>query len=381
MIERPLKMLGVYAGIGSPFVYAHRAGHKLYGNIEPRGFCHHFDENGRNTFLENFPGAWLVKSDSELPDFIKKDLVGKVDVIGGHPKCGRYSNLVNKTGAERKEYASKASDEFLEWIRIVNVIKPKFAFFDNLPKSLEANPPELYKSLLPDYHIDVEYVSNYHYGNSQKNRNRLFIIASLHDLGYQFMPGERNIGKSLKEVIRDLEDCHGRLPNHILHSIHSSARAGNRVFRDGPMNWGEVQKIFRDKKDNKPLHYINDRGEQKFHFGFRKPKYDGPSPTLIGTNPIIHPVTNLPTTIRERARIMGFPDDFIFYSEKLEDDGTWRHNMNGTLIRQTGRCIPCEFPGFLIDQFHAFLTERPRYRPSCVRLAKQNKIVQRHLGR
>ena len=365
-----MRLLGVYGGIGSPAVYGQIMGHKVVGNIEPRGFAHYFDDEGRNTFLENFPGAWLVKNYEEVPKSEFED----IDVIVGHPKCGTYSQLINKKGADRVAYQSRQSDDFLRFIGIVNLIKPKFAFFDNLPKSLQANPPQLYKNLLPDYDIAVEYVSNYHYGNVQKGRNRLFIIASRKDLEYMFMPGERPNNATLRTFIADLYGKENTIPNHDTHSTKARSNSGRRVYQDEPMTWEQVRLTFQNKSDNKALHYINKDGETKYHFGFRKGQFDKPAPTLIGTHPTVHPITNLPLSIRERARIMGFPDDFVFYGTKYEDDGTWLHNRNQTMIKQTGRCIPCEFPGFLIQQFDAFINMKD-YRCSGKRLAPPNKYV------
>jgi DNA (cytosine-5)-methyltransferase 1 len=376
-----MRILGVYAGIGSPMVKALRAGHQIIGNIEPRSFAHVYDDDGRNTFLENFPGSWLVHKIDEVP----KSELQDIDIICGHPKCGRYSQLINKSGQERKEYAAKQSDEFLEFIRITNILKPKFTFFDNLPKSLEANPPSLYRDLLPDYNIQVEYISNYYYGNCQKNRNRLFIIASLKELEYTFVPGEMFNRSTLRNVIHDLENNYGFndegvLFNHNMHSLSAKSNSGRRVFQDGAMTWEQVRNVFRDKKDNKALHYINKDGEMKYHFGFRMADYDRGAPTLIGTHPVVNPVTYLPLSVRERARVQGFPDDFYFYGTNFEDDGTWVHNRNSTMIKQTGRCIPVEFPGFLIKQFEAFVTGDPNYMCSCRRIAKPNHFIETALS-
>lgn len=366
-----MRLLGAFGGIGSPAVYAQIMGHKIVGNIEPRSFAHRFDDEGRNTFLENFPGAWIVKKITEVPESELRD----IDIIFGHPKCGTYSQLINKKGLDRQTYMAQKSSDFIKFIDIVNQVKPKFAFFDNLPKSLEANPPSLYQDLLPDYDISIEYVGNYYYGNCQKNRNRLFIIAAHKDLEYMFMPGERPNDASLRTTIEDLEGRHGELFNHDTHSIEAKSNSGRRVYQDDVMTWEQVQYTFRVKQDNKALHYVAQDGSIKYHFGFRKAIYDNPSPTLIGTHPVVHPKTCLPLSIRERARIMGFPDDFNFYGTKYEDDGTWVHNKNTAMIQQTGRCIPTEFPGFLIQQFNAFLEGDATYSCSMKRLTKENKYV------
>ena len=370
-----MKLLGVYGGIGSPAVFGQIMGHTVVGNIEPRSFAHYFDEDGRNTFLENFPGAWLVKTGDKVPPSELHD----IDVIFGHPKCGTYSQLINKSGADRIAYMAKGSDEFLEFIRVVKFIKPKFAFFDNLPKSLEANPPELYRSLLPDYDVSIQYVGNYYYGNVQKNRNRLFIIASLKDLEYTFMPGEQPNDATLWSFIHDLQGREGTIYNHDKHNLKAKSNSGRRVYQDDCMTWEQVQYTFKNKTDNKALHYINKDNILKYHFGFRKGQANRPAPTLIGTHPILHPFSCLPLSIRERARVQGFPDNFNFYGTRYEEDGTWVHQKNAKMIQQTGRCIPCEFPGFLIQQFNAFLNNDRSYTCSMKRLTRPHKLIEGEL--
>ena len=51
---------------------------------------------------------------------------------------------------------------------------------------------------------------------------------------------------------------------------------------------------------------------------FKRPRWDSPSPTVLTNfgNPryFIHPKQNRPLTLRECARLQGFPDDFVFLS-------------------------------------------------------------------
>lgn len=51
---------------------------------------------------------------------------------------------------------------------------------------------------------------------------------------------------------------------------------------------------------------------------FKRPLWDGPSPTVLTNfhNPryFVHPLRDRPFTLRECARLQGFPDDFIFSS-------------------------------------------------------------------
>ena len=57
-----------------------------------------------------------------------------------------------------------------------------------------------------------------------------------------------------------------------------------------------------------------------------------------------HPETGLPLTVRERARIQGFPDDFIFV---MND----KQFTNTTGMKQTGKAMPIEFTSYITNEF------------------------------
>jgi hypothetical protein len=56
-------------------------------------------------------------------------------------------------------------------------------------------------------------------------------------------------------------------------------------------------------------------------------------------------------TIRERARIQGCPDSFIFYPTNIKED--WKKHK---LLRlQTGKYIPYQFTSYLTQQIKNFM--------------------------
>ena len=61
--------------------------------------------------------------------------------------------------------------------------------------------------------------------------------------------------------------------------------------------------------------------------------------------------TFMPFTIRERAKIGGCPDDFIFLPNKENEIKPWHND----LIHQTGKFMPVEFTTFLTQQIKDFL--------------------------
>lgn len=351
-----LTTLGVNAGIGSPFVGARRQGFKVLGNVESRSFFYLYDDQGRNTFTTNFDAP--LQQDWIVPEH-------EVTVMAGLPKCGTYSNLVNLTGQDRQDLKTKKSSQLEPTLEYVAQVEPLFFFMDNLPKFLGANHISLFHDFLPDYDIHPALVSNAGYGNTQHHRTRLFIILSRKELNYEFIPNETHDRKVLRDVIMDLDGKHTKFNEiqHTTHTLYGSCKGGYRLLHDGPLEWHEARDIFKELDPGKPLYYPQkETGEIKHHFGYCKCDWDRSCRTLTGITPKIHPETCLPMSPRERARVMGFPDNFIFYGLDHEEDGTWRHHNNISLMRQTGNCIPCEFPTFLTNQFKLALKHPKKYK-------------------
>ncbi len=89
--------------------------------------------------------------------------------------------------------------------KLVNTIHPRFFVKDDLPRSLRtAYPMKNYCEALPDYDLFPEWVSNWGYGNPQRNRNRLFMIGALRTEGWTFFPSEVDDLKTVEQFIGDL---------------------------------------------------------------------------------------------------------------------------------------------------------------------------------
>jgi len=352
--KKKLTALGFTSGIGSMLIGARDSGFCVLGNIEWRDYYRLLDEKGRNTFIENFPGAFFVRGFRDLDPIDEQDLRStKIDLVMGHPECGKYSllNSANKNAGEAKNDAGDIP-LFLEYVQ---ELKPRYFVMDDLPQSFIALPMSEYHRLLPEYDLFPEWISNYHYGNPQKHRKRMFMIGSLKTEGYAFVPGEEEEHENwtVETRIKDIEGKFGKLPNHDEHTIegHSSRFLHMRKLGDRP-TWGEVQKFF--KKNQKPgqnFAYHSKNGGKKIRPSLIRIKYDYPSPVLTGGNPMMHPELCLPLSIRERARIQGFPDDFVFYGTRLNDKKQWVHvDYNMWMVKQTGKAMPVEFNRFVADQ-------------------------------
>jgi len=365
-----MKALGVICGIGSMLIGARTAGFKIMGNIEWRKYYHAVDEKNRNTFLENFKNAFMVESIDRLTDKQIHSLKN-VDLIMGHTECGAYSalNQVQKGFRDRKN--DKA--DLPLFVHLVRTFEPRFFVMDNLPQSLIGFPMEEWLAAFPDYDLFPEWVSNYHYGNVQLNRRRFFMIGAKREEKFRFVPGEN-------EKTTTVEDCIGDLPiaRNIpeLNHVHVDPKADSfwpTLTDNGEKTrtFGDLAKYLMSLRTGQNGCYQNRQGEIKIKVGRYRTYWDKHGHVLTGggfgaknwvTHGCFHPKTGYPLTIRERARIQGCPDDFLFYGPPE------------VLIRQTGKFMPVQFCTFVARQIAAHIKKK-RFVSTGKRIVKNSPFV------
>lgn len=369
-----MKAIGITCGIGSLLVGAREAGFEVLTNIEWRDYYRTTDDMGRNTYSTNF-GAPIVPSLDGLP-LEEIERLMNADLAMGHPECGRYSQLSGSV-KNREQRALDPADIPL-FVGMVARLKPRYFVMDDLPKSFPAYPMEKYAEALPEYDLFPEWVSNWGYGNVQKGRNRMFMIGSLKKEHWVFIPGEAAHNLQVKDVIGDLPEPRAGLntPNHEPFDLELDClRALNMGGYRKKNSWRAVKEYFADKGGGYTLDYERIDGSVVKRIGFLKGHWEGPSHVLTGGNAILHHLRNEPYTIRERARIQGFPDDFIFYSTKLNDRGEWNHDLNMHMVKQTGKAMPVQFATYVAKQIAAQIRGNHFKAPPGERVLDPNPFV------
>lgn len=368
----PLRAFGITCGIGSMLLGAQQAGFQVVGNVEWRKYYHYQDSEGRNTFTENFPGAFLRFS---LKKLTREELesVRGVNLAMGHPECGAYSQL-SSSNKNREEMRKSQSDIPLMW-DIAAKIQPVFLVMDDLALSLVPFPMSEYARRLPDYDFFPELVSNWGYGNVQKQRNRFFMIAARKDQKFVFKPGEFQHDTSVKDVIGDLLGAEGQVANHDHHDQFSLCAKGLHLkYRGHRATWAELADYVNSVRPGQTIPYIKPDGSVGTRIGTYKGHWDGPGHVMTGGLSALHPLRGDPFSVRERARIQGFPDNFVFYGTVLEEDGSWNHDRNIHMVKQTGKAMPIQFNRYAAQQIAAHVSKQP-FQSTGVRLQKPNPHV------
>jgi len=303
--------------------------------------------------------------------------------------CGGYSVLNSKSRKSSGSHDGTESD-IGDFIDKVSYFGPKFFLMDDLHRSLEYYDWEFYSKKLPDYDIFFEPISNYHYGNTQKNRKRFFIVGAKKDLRFSFEPGEMSDhNKTIWDVIGDLPVYEDIPELDHLHYFRDMNVRDMFLMEDGKfsttnksgrsLTYEEFSEIVKERfAPGESFKYMDLKTRTlKKRIGFCLLYKDKHSHVLYKNTGAFHPESGLPLTVRERARIQGFPDSY-----NLDIHGDLKENSVKRLeieTKVTGKSMPVQFCRHASVQFTAalegneFSSTNERYYGNIPNIISENK--------
>jgi len=271
--------------------------------------------------------------------------VGEATIVTGGPPCQPFS-----TAGRRLSVEEKKGQLVFQFLRVVKETQPRFFLFENVSgllsaarkhisfytridkKKEELAPKErlgsAFDRILEEfkkvrtsdgsyYVINWAIVNAADYGTPQK-RKRLIILGSRSGKKLSFpntthaspksldtTTGMKKPWVTLKDAIGDLDD-----PNPEGVPFPSWGKYMKYIPEGG--YWRDLPEEL--KKEAMKGAYYSQGGRTGF---FRRLSWSKPSPTLV-TSPVFkgtclaHPEENRPLSVREYARIQGFPDNWKF---------------------------------------------------------------------
>ncbi len=300
-----MRVLGLEAAIGSMLYPFLEAGHDVLASYDSRGI------GNRKNFNRNFPEADYLDDPTDLLGY------EDIDVIMCQPACGRYSNL------SRKNYDE--CDMGIDLAYYIEKIRPRHFFIESKLDYL----PEIPK--VDGYSYQLEWVSNYHYGNAQRTRNRLWVMGTRDDVAWKFIPNEETHGNTVESIlskypredIPELDHLHVYKPfflNAITREYQTLDDAFDMLLRDGRLTYtaadGQIKSRINRRIIGRDTCTSITSGGTWFH-------YDN----------------KYPLTLREKAAIQGFPDEFSF-----------KHMPVTRQDKAVGKSMPLDFTRELVRQ-------------------------------
>ena len=291
--------------------------------FEKAGFsipvANEFDSTIWETFRVNHPDTYLIEKD--ILQVTKKEVAAhissEVDGIIGGPPCQSWSEAGSLRGIN-----DKRGQLFFEYIRILEEFAPKFFLAENVSGMLAPRHSGAVRRILDlfdkaGYDVSLTLVNAKDYGVAEE-RKRVFYIGFRKDLDirFSFPKGSTKSDSkklTLRDVIWDLQFT--AVPSADKNYHNPDAINNNEYFT------GSFSPIFMSRNRVKTW------DEQAFtvQASGRQCQLHPQAPTMIkfGKNDcrFVEGKEHLyrRMTIREVARIQGFPDDFKFLYKNTND--------------------------------------------------------------
>jgi DNA (cytosine-5)-methyltransferase 1 len=358
-ITSMFNILDLFAGAGGMSLGFEMAGFNAVAAIEK-------DVWAAETYSYNRPNSKVFVEDitmiSNPLEFLGLQL-GDIDGIVGGPPCQGFSLSGNRDPKDPR------NSLFMDYMRFVQDLKPKFFVMENVPGILSAVTKKkdiVHHIILKvardiGYNVHIFNLSADKYGVPQ-SRHRVFFIGIRNDLPFapsKLVPTEIPGVVTIDDAIGDLpplmagegvdnarytlepmtdyqrwcrsKDC--VLTNHV-----SMKHTPRLVERFSYIQYGQsiadvpIDQMARKRGDSSKI------SGKVYSQNYFRPFPDRPSPTIPASfqSNFIHPRANRNYTAREGARLQSFPDWYVFKGKRITM--SWEKNLSQ--YKQIGNAVP-----------------------------------------
>ncbi|WP_120502548.1 DNA cytosine methyltransferase [Roseovarius sp. EL26] len=338
-------IVDLFCGCGGFGLGAELAGFKTVAAID-------IEPNLQSSYRLNFPNTKVVEGDiSQIDNDCWRDIIGsnRPDGVIGGPPCQGFSRM------GKRDQSDKRNQLIYEFYRQVNILRPKFFVMENVEGIFDPYGAEILSSALKTLKAPYKILGPFlvdaaDFGAATRRRRAIVIgylpdeIATLNqDLFTHPYSSDRT---TIKDAISDLPGPieTGKLSEQFGLArlsaggaeLSSYARRARSLPKNG-MGWNKAIEWMQDGRvtgffSTQHTPVVRQRfenvepGKVDSISKYPRLKWDGISPTLrAGTGSDrgsfqavrpIHPDDPRVITVREAARIQGFPDWFVFHPTK-----------------------------------------------------------------
>ena len=301
-------VVSLFAGCGGLDLGFKQAGYEIL-------WANDFNPDAGKTYTKNFGPHMHVGPIQEV-DFSK---VPKADIITGGFPCQDFSMIWKRGGLE-----TERGNLYRYFVKAVAEVKPKIFVAENVKGLMTANGGKAMAQIMSDfselgYRVRADLYNFAEYGAPQL-RERVLIVGIREDINYDYeKPRPTNTadtyvtaGQALKGVEKvpfNNEKINIKPRTEQILSLIPEGKNFSAIPVDSPFYVkGMISHVYRRLDRNKPsTTIIAGGGGGTWGYHFEHPR----------------PLTN-----RERARLFGYPDDFVFEGSVTE------------VRRQIGNSVP-----------------------------------------
>lgn len=327
-----MKLISLFSGAGGLDLGFERAGFEIV-------VANEFDKNIWETYEKNHKSKLFKGDIREIP----ASSFPEVDGIIGGPPCQSWSEAGSLKGIE-----DPRGQLFYDYIRILHDKQPKFFLAENVKGMMAERHSPAVEGIVKQfedagYDLYIKLLNANDYGVPQ-DRNRVFYIGFRKDLKINFsFPSPQEKKLVFKDAIWDLRET-------AIPALRRNKTNGkNCIVPNHEYFTGEYSTIFmsrnRVRQWDQPAYTVQASGRQcQLH-----PQ----APTMIKVEKDLQQFVPgkeklyRRLTIRECARIQGFPDDFVFYYKELNEG-----------YKMIGNAVPINLAYAVATQINKSLAEK-----------------------
>lgn len=299
-----MSVVSFFAGAGGLDLGFENAGFKV-------GWACEYDKNIWETYRANHPNTFL--DTRSITNVQPEDLPENIEGIIGGPPCQSWSLAGSMKGID-----DPRGKLFYDYLRLLKAKKPKFFVAENVPGMLSPTHINEFLKIVDKfkecgYTVTYKLLNAWDFGVGQ-DRKRVIIIGYRNDLGIEF--NFNNLKPVEKKLV--LRDVISDLPAPIPALEKNNANEDTGAFANNEYFIGSFSSIFMSRNRirtwEEPSFTIQASGRQA-------PIYPGSDPMRkLDKNKWEFTGENYRRlSVRECARIQGFPDSFIFIYSKVDN--------------------------------------------------------------
>lgn len=305
---RIVQVISLFSGCGGLDLGFEQAGFKI-------PVANEFDKTIWETFKINHPATKLIEGD--IRNIQDTDFPNNVDGIIGGPPCQSWSEAGALRGID-----DERGQLFFDYIRILRKKRPKFFLAENVSGMLANRHSEAVSNIISlfeecGYDVSLTLANAKDYGVAQE-RKRVFYIGFRKDLHINFVfPKGSTVDDKKKLTLRDaIWDLQETAVPALKNNRHNPKAENNNEYfvgayspifmsRNRVKSWDEQAFTVQASGRQCQLH---PRAPKMLKYGKNDCRF------VPGKEDLYRRMT-----IREVARIQGFPDTFQFAYENIND--------------------------------------------------------------
>ena len=272
-------------------------------------------------FIKNYPNI-KVKTPSEYEnneEYLDKLKNKNYDLLFSNPPCSGLSQINRNASVD-----CAVNQNIYKVIKMVDRIRPKTFLIENAPTLTTTGFPILkdMAKLLPDYKfVIINDLAGNH--NVSMHRRRTLVVG-FYNKYFKKLPVIHNnaqesfsIGDALKDVNLTYNKEYVKDSQPELFKYYNKIKSGESLFTSLARR-NEKGLPEQTKKDVEKIQYKIDHNERIWDKSPWRSASTDHAPSLASVVRIIHPTENRDLYVREYARLMGYPDDYIFYTDECK---------------------------------------------------------------